>query len=184
MEKLHMNANWIGGCGRGWLAGLAIGLAGLGLATPLPASTVTWTDWTTINVGDPGGSALGTLSPSGQPPVTVGFSGDVEPSSQTSDLGNYDYWTPTSTWAGAAVPDAPTNPGIIGLFDGGGITQTLTFSQPIVDPVMALFSLGNAQDGQVTYTFNAPFTILSGGPSDSYGGSSIYQLASNMVVLE
>ena len=81
--------------------------------------------------------------------------------------------------ASATVSDAPTNPGIISLF-GGTATNTLTFSQPIVNPVMALLSLGNP-GLEITYTFSAPFTILSGGPSQSFGGSSVFQVASNEV---
>jgi PEP-CTERM motif len=43
---------------------------------------------------------------------------------------------------------------------------------------MALLSLGNS-GYQITYTFNAPFTVLSGGPSNAFGGSSVYQITSN-----
>jgi hypothetical protein len=158
---------------------VAVGLVCVLGGAPSIAGTIDWTDWTTINVGNPGGSAQGTLTASGQPTVMINYSGDVESPSQTSDPGNFNYWLPTSTFTSATVSDAPTNPGIVTL-NGGTVVNTLTFSQAIVDPVMALLSLG--QGGvQITYTFSAPFTILSGGPSQSFGGSSVYQLASNIV---
>ncbi len=158
-------------------AGFALALACVVFPGPSRAGTIVWTNWSTINDGNPDGSAQGTISPSGQPTVTVNYSGDVESPSQTSNPANYNYWTPTSTFTSATVSDAPTNPGIISLL-GGTNTNTLTFSQAIVNPVMALISLGNS-GSQITYTFNAPFTILGGGPSNTFGGSSVYQLSPN-----
>jgi hypothetical protein len=143
------------------------------------AGTITWTDWTSITDGNPNGAALGTLSPVAQPVVSITYSGDVEVSSQTSDPANFNYWNPASTFTSATVSDAPTNPGIVTLF-GDQVTNTLTFSQPIVNPVMALLSLGNSAN-QISYTFDAPFTILSGGPSAAFNGSSVYQISPNVV---
>src|SRR5262249_25479169 len=49
-----------------------------------------------------------------------------------------------------------------------------TFSIPVVDPVMAIWSLG-AGGLPASFVFSAsePFTIQSGGPSNEFGGSSI-----------
>jgi hypothetical protein len=52
--------------------------------------------------------------------------------------------------------------------------NTITFSQPILDPVMAIWSLGNGgDDANYTFSGSEPFTIIAGGPSEEYGGSSI-----------
>jgi hypothetical protein len=163
------------------MGGLAVAFVFAFVSTGVPTSagTIAWANWSSINVGNPDGSAQGTLSPLGEPVVTVNYSGDVESPSQTSASGNFNYWTPTSTWASTTVPDAPTNPGIVSLF-GSPDANTLTFSQAIVNPVMALLSLGNP-GLQISYTFDANLTILSGGPSNSFGGSSVIQLAPNVV---
>jgi hypothetical protein len=47
----------------------------------------------------------------------------------------------------------------------------LTFSSPIVDPVIAIWSLGDVILG-ASYTFNATPTFEAGGP-DMYGGGPI-----------
>ena len=47
--------------------------------------------------------------------------------------------------------------------------NTITFSQAVENPVMAIFSLG--QDGKPTqYVFTMPFVILSYGPGNWQGG--------------
>jgi hypothetical protein len=61
------------------------------------------------------------------------------------------------------------------LFGGNSqITDTITFSTPVTNPVFAIWSLG---DGTINakFNFNAPFTIQAGGPSAEYGGSPITQ---------
>jgi hypothetical protein len=171
----HSDSPWGSSRRCGWL--LAMGLACVLSTNELQAENIAWTDWTTINVGNPGGSAQGTISPSASSTVTISYSGDVEGPSQTSAAGNYNYWLPASTFTSATVSDAPTNPGIVTLY-GDTVTNTVTFSEPVVNPVMALLSLGNG-GYQITYTFDAPFTILSGGPSNAYGGGSVYAISSN-----
>jgi hypothetical protein len=60
----------------------------------------------------------------------------------------------------------------IGAIGGAGrpVTQTLTFSQALVNPVMAILSLG--QPGiTVTYNFNTPFDVLTSG-TGYFGGSA------------
>ncbi len=130
------------------------------------AQTVTWTDWTSVTQGTPG-SASGTITIGGQT-VNVQYSGEVRAPSQTSSA-SYNYWRPASTFTSATVTDAPTNTGIITLEGGNDITNTLTFSSSLQNVFMAIMSLG--QGGRpTTYHFNTPFTLLSQGPSSTYGG--------------
>jgi len=63
----------------------------------------------------------------------------------------------------------------ISLTGGTGTgVNTITFDSAVVDPVMAIWSLG-AGGAPVSFVFLAsePFTIQSGGPSVEFGGSSI-----------
>ena len=129
------------------------------------ASTITWTTWTAATAGNPG-SATGTIG-------TVGVT--------YAGLVNYFYtsypsWMPTSTYAGGTVSNAPSPDNIIGLTGGAGTgTETVTFSTPVVDPVMSIWSLGaGGTTAQFVFSSSEPFAIEAGGPSAEYGGSSIY----------
>ena len=63
--------------------------------------------------------------------------------------------------------------GIIQLFGGQfGLTDTITFSQAVTNPVMAIWSLGQGGD-TAEFDFAQPYSIQAGGPSAEYGGSTI-----------
>lgn len=134
------------------------------------AAQIYWSDWTNKVVGTPsGGSAVGTLSGLG---VTVNYTGEVD--GPRSD-GAFPSWNPASTYSGGFVGNAPiASYGSIILTGGQGVVDTVSFSKAVVDPVMAIWSLGNGGD---TASFNfqttAPITIEAGGPSAEYGGNSI-----------
>ncbi len=138
------------------------------------AATITWTQWTSGVSGSPG-SATGTLALS--PDITVGFSG------KTGGLvSNYPSWGPSSTYAdGAIVDNAPPKAGNIVYLTGGDSTvQTLTFSAPVVNPIMSIWSLG--QGGiKASFNFNdATPVLVAGGRSNEYGGSSITVSGNNV----
>ncbi len=58
-------------------------------------------------------------------------------------------------------------------------TNTITFSQAVENPLIAIWSLG--QPGlAASFTFNATPTLQAGGPNAQYGGSSI-TVAGNVV---
>ena len=138
---------------------------------PVPSGTaapITWTTWTSGTASSTAGSAAGTLAALG---ISVGYTGEME-SLNTGVL-----WTPVSTFSGGTVGNAPpsgVNDGIQ-LFGGGTVVDTITFSAPVLNPVLAILSLGQ---GGITARFNftaaEPFTIQSGGPSSQFGGSSIF----------
>jgi hypothetical protein len=135
------------------------------------AATIYWTDWTSTTVGTPsGGSAAGTLVGLG---VNVSYSGEVF--GPRGD-GVTPSWNPGSTYTGGFVGNAPlASYGSIPL-GNGGVTDTITFSQPVVNPVMAIWSLGGLNNLNASFTFQtaAPITIESGGPSAEFGGSPIF----------
>jgi len=155
-------------------AGSMLGLFGGGflllvafttVSVPALADTISWTTWASATTGNPG-SANGTIGT-----VSVSYNGQV-----TYFYTNYPSWMPTSTYAGGTVGNAPSPDNIIGLTGGTNTdTETVTFSQPVVDPVMAIWSLGNpGTAAEFVFTPSEPFTIEAGGPSNEYGGTSIY----------
>jgi hypothetical protein len=159
-------------------------LACVVFAAPSNAGTIVWADWTSFGLGETGGTGSGTITLPGQAPVTLSYAGQANTSSETSDPSNFNVWTDTgtspTTYVGGTVSDGPTNPGLIGL-DGGGNLNTLTFSQAVVNPVMALYSVGSLEV-LITYTFSAPVTIESGG-TDDFGGGPITQPAGSPNVI-
>lgn len=142
-------------------------------ATPALADTVAWTTWTSATSGSPG-SATGNIGS-----ITVTYSGQT-----TGLLHNYPSWTPAATFVGGSVGNAPPAANNSIQIEGGSPTliETITFSAPIVDPVMAIESLG--QPGlPASFNFNAsePFSIVAGGPSAEYGGVSITKSGNNVL---
>ena len=126
------------------------------------SAQIAWTDWTSAVVGIPG-SATGTLMV-GLTPITVSYTGEVYSATQTS--GGIDYWSPGNAYS---VTGRPTGTDIITLTGGKQITQRLTFSSPVLNPLMAVLSLGQPSQTRY-YDFNTSFTILSSG-SGYWGGN-------------
>ena len=132
-------------------------------ATATFAAT-TWTDWTSATVGAPG-SAAGTLSG-----VGVSYSGEVIGSVLNGTSG---IWAPNTSFVGGTVTASPSvvndDIRLQGTFTG---TNTITFSAPVVNPVFAIWSLG--QPGLIaSFIFNATPTLEAGGPNAQFGGQSI-----------
>ena len=124
------------------------------------AGPITWVDWTAAVA--PAGSAAGTL-----PGVVVTYSGEVSGNTQTA--GGTNYWAIDAPYLSATVDNAPPCCDIITLIGGANAgTSTLTFSTPLLNPIMAIVSLG--QPGfLVSYDFDQPFNVLSFGPGH-WGG--------------
>ena len=92
-------------------------------------------------------------------------------------------WGYPGTFSGGIVGNAPpTSYNSVALQGGvqfapSTLDEKIKFSSPVVNPFIAIWSLG--QSGQpATFVFNNPFTIISGGPSTEYGGQSITQFGS------
>jgi len=106
--------------------------------------------------------------------VGVSYSGEIE-----SLVPGYPSWQPSPpTFEGGTVGNPPpSSGGIIQQYGGSyGLTDTITFSQPVTNPVLAIWSLGASGDiASYQFTATEPFTIESGGPSNEYGGASIYR---------
>jgi hypothetical protein len=132
----------------------------LALAGTVTAAPVYWTDWTTATPGDPD-LVVGTITGAGPDPVEVTYTGDYG----FALVGNTgtNYWSPPGTYAdGSVIDNGPDRKDIIGLIGGDATVHTLTFSHPVVDPVMGIVSLGDPWT-TVTYDFDAAFDIITNG---------------------
>lgn len=135
------------------------------------ASLVSWVDWNN--------ATNGSLTVNGST-SSVSITGDA-PNNLITDNNHYDnsttnYGDPSGTFAGLEPTD------IIQLVDSG--TFTINFGQTVIDPYMALISVGQP-NYSVSYTFSDDFSVISSGPEhwvpSSYGYS---QPSSNVLVGE
>ena len=162
--------------GKSAVACLMVASAG-GFAHRASAAEVYWTNWTADTVGQTAGAASGTIAaPNGT--IVVSYSGEVtnETVVNGTSTSGYPSWGPSQTYAdGTIVADAPNFHDLIAQNGGAGTgVNTITFSVPILDPVMSIWSLGNGGD-DANYTFSGaePFSIVAGGPSNEYGGGGL-----------
>ena len=163
---------------------LASALVTIGLVSAANAATTQWTQWSstyvtgsTFSTDPAAGSAFGVLGG-----VTVTYSGDLE-----GVLFEFPSWTPASTWTGGPVDSAPaTADGIVQLFGpwygNPVLTDTVTFSSPVTDPVIAIYSLG-APGWTASFDFDQTPTIVAGGSSAEYSGSSLFYGPTPNIVL-
>jgi hypothetical protein len=138
---------------------LVAGLASLiiaGSASVASAAVVTWNTWDTTTTGTAG-------------PINVTYAGPA-----LSVWLNYPGYGLPGTFAdGVIVNNAPVpSNNILQITGGSNATQTLTFSQAIVNPVFAIWSLGQ-NGGPASFVFDQTPTFISGGPSGEYGGGPI-----------
>jgi hypothetical protein len=148
-----------------------------GISGSASAAQVYWTNWTADTVGQTTGTATGTIA-SPQGAIGVSYKGEVTSQTVVNGTGatGYPSWGPSSTYAdGTIVADAPNFHDLIAQNGGAGTgVNTITFSVPILDPVMSIWSLGNGgDDANYTFSGSEPFSIVAGGPSNEYGGSGL-----------
>ena len=144
----------------------AVALSTFAAALPAAAGPIDWASWSGISQNVIGGAASAAFGASG---ITATYSGEVR-----NFVSNYPSYGPTGTFNGGAIGNAPPAAnGIIQIIGGGDSgVNTLTFSQAVLNPVMAIWSLG--QSGiNAEFAFDTAFTIESGGPSAEYSGASI-----------
>lgn len=141
--------------------------------------TSIWTDWKS-GVAGLAGRGSGTLFFNNST-INVAYTGEVR-SIQTS--GGTNWWTegtPAPYTGNEVIDSAPPASDII-IVKSAGITNTLTFSAPLTDPVMAFVSVGDT-DMPVGYVFDAPFTILSEGEG-YWGDGSLTQSGNTLTGAE
>ena len=87
----------------------------------------------------------------------------------TQVSGGTNFWDPSAPYTSIAVSNPPPDTDIIGLNVGG--RKTITFSQAVVDPVLALVSWNGT-----IIDFGTPLEILSEG--EGYWGTGFFDLNS------
>jgi hypothetical protein len=103
--------------------------------------TVSWTNWTTKSSNVVSGNiVIGTTH------VEVTFSGSY---SFAQVGGGQNYWNPSTPYLSNTVPNAPPASDIIALNSGG--TKTITFSQSVHNPVIALVSWNGTYERNRTH---------------------------------
>lgn len=135
------------------------------IAAPASAA-ITWADWTTANSN----GAEGTLG-SG----AISIDGGLH---NWQISGGTDYWRQggVTPWAAYdAVSNLPANHDFVAP-SGNGSVHTIKFSQAVIDPYVAIISLGQNRV-QTDWTFDAPFTVVDVG--QGYFGNGVFTVSGN-----
>src|SRR4051812_26154218 len=124
---------------------LAAAVAGASLAAAPAAHAVpvAWTNWATVSLS--GGTAGGVITPASGPAINVALTG---PNAGGSISETFTFG-PAATYIGGVVSNAPCtgtpcNGDLINIPGTPPGPNTLTFSSAIVNPVFAVWSLGDA----------------------------------------
>ncbi|MCE2946484.1 MAG: hypothetical protein ACK515_09720 [bacterium] len=125
-------------------------------ASPALAATITWANWTSTTAATAG---------------TVGITFTGQGGNLDIDARN---WQPVSTWAdGVVIGNAPVAGSAIRTRTGGGSQlNTVTFPQAVLNPVFAIWSLGQPNNS-ADFTFDQLPTFVAGGGAQEYGGIPI-----------
>ena len=142
------------------------------VAAPSTASAQSWTQWTSGGAGAFNGLLFGSA-------VTFA-GGNIDGQLFNGGGSSFDatnYFNPPNAYnqAGLTVPGL----GMI-RFNGASAVNTVTFANAVVNPYFAFVSVG--QPGlPVTYSFNAPFSVLSNNnnPNCAFWGCGTYSLGTN-----
>jgi hypothetical protein len=150
---------------------LAIAVAAVPTLAQAQATPVLWADWLNSTATGRQGVVNGRMTVGGTA-VDVTYRGELE-FAVTAPTAGTNYFLPRATFLGTTLTDgSPISADIIAISGGTGIRNTFTFSQAIVNPVMSIVSLGRGST-PVSYTFDAPYEFISGGPNTVFGGVSI-----------
>lgn len=136
------------------------------VAFAAPASAaIVWTDWTAANSS----GAQGTL---GSGSITI--DGGLH-NWQVS--GGTDYWRSGGNPYAAydAVSNLPDNNDFVAP-SGNGAVHVIKFSQTVIDPYIAVISLGQ-YSVNTTWTFDAPFTVVDNGAGAF--GNGVFSVSGN-----
>ena len=152
---------------------MIFGAFALAVSVPAHADPVAWTNWSSQTSGNPG-SASGTMGG-----ATVTYSGQI-----LGVASNYPSFDPASSYTSVAIDNAPpASDGVIEMNGGSDLSESITFSAPVVNPIIAIWSLG--QSGTTAaFDFSDSFSIVACGPSAEYGGGCITESSNNVLGAE
>lgn len=140
---------------------------------------IEWTDWTSSDLASASGSmgAVGVRFTGTLKFAQLGFGTQVGLGASPIT----DYWiehTPAPYTNNAVVSNRP--PGFELLAFNAASTNILTFSSPVVNPIMAIVSMGQPSVA-VAYDFDTPFTVLSEGRG--FWGDGFFSLGAGDVLI-
>ena len=94
--------------------------------------------------------------------------------------GGTNYWSPATAYtSNNLVANAPPAADIIRLVGGNSVVNTITFSEPVTNPVMAIVGMG--QTGvTVTYNFGVDFNVIGYGQG-YFGNGTLTKLDGNIL---
>lgn len=125
----------------------------------LTISNISYVNWSSATKGLRG-RATGLMISNLVSSIGVTYEGEVGAASQIDD-GGVDYWQPRTPYLSVVISNLPPTRDIITM-ESDDTVNTLLFSEPVVDPVLLLVSLGDLSN-EVVYTFEQDFTLLSQG---------------------
>lgn len=143
-------------------------------ATSAFSAVISWTNWTAATVGTPG-TASGTITLPDSSTIGVSYTGEVSGGGRTNTTNTTPSWLPAATFSdGVKVNNGPPTGDRIGLLGGNQNLNTVTFSTPVTNPVMAIWSLGQG-GAPASFVFSSGDTptFVSGGPSQEFNGIAI-----------
>lgn len=149
------------------------------LAAQNAAAQTSWVDWTSATAGNPG-MATGKIT--GACAMKVSYTGEVSPQTVTND--SYPSWTPDASFSGGTVTQAPTHDDLIAIVGGVDSVNTVTFSRPVRNPVVAIWSLGSPSASSSFVFSEGPISLQSGGPNAEFGGGPITASGNTVVGVE
>lgn len=148
-------------------------LAGSGLSAIAKADTITWTDWSGaagVSGGNPA-SATGTLALGSG--ITVTYTGQLNGVTNAPSWPNAD-----ATYNGGFAGNSPAK-NLYSITENGIFaSETFTFSSPVTDPYIAIWSLGQGGDTvglNFALAAGQTVSIASCGIGSDYGGGCITQ---------
>lgn len=138
---------------------------------PQQLGSVRWVDWLSAEGQQANGEAGNVL---------VSYAGELSPEPIVDGTG-LGYWgSNLSTYAHPPeVDNPPDRADILRITGGGSEVMGVSFSEPVVNPVMAILSLGQA-GFDAEFHFDAEFRILNNGPG-AFGNGPLAALPGNVL---
>ena len=139
--------------------------AALLISPAAQAATVVWTQWASNTAGTMGD-------------VDVTYSGEEEGLIFPGSIPSFEGYIPNSSFLGGPVGNVPTNAnGALKLIGGLGedaTTNTITFSEALINPVFLIWNLGQVgKSARFDFLESPSISIVAGGPTTQYGGGAL-----------
>ncbi|GMV07357.1 MAG: hypothetical protein AMXMBFR53_36320 [Gemmatimonadota bacterium] len=153
---------------------------------PFRSNNYYYVDWTAA--APAGGTAAGTITLGNGSTVSVSFAVTRPDGSQSSFYGaqtsggGTNYWVAYDyePYVSGYVLNPPPSTDILQLEGGNSSRYTVTFGEPVKDPIMLIHSLGNP-GLTARYDFDRPFEILSDGRGHHWAGYNPLVRAGNVL---